>query len=146
VSIDRRIAGAVAGALTIPRWGSRTSMLLAAGLSVAGVVVLGQLRFGPGVELVALAMLTVIGALMNWVQSTMFALAAHIYPAGVRATGVGSASAFGRVGAIASGYVGVWALAHGGSHSFFTVIAVALSVGFVALAVVRRHVPASGEL
>lgn len=36
------------------------------------------------------------------VQSTMFALCAHVYPAAVRATGTASALAFGRFGAILS--------------------------------------------
>jgi hypothetical protein len=39
-----------------------------------------------------------------------------------------------------SGYAGPWALDFRGSTSFFGLIAVALSVTFVALASVRRHV------
>jgi MFS transporter, AAHS family, 4-hydroxybenzoate transporter len=135
------IIGAVAGALSIRRWGSRRSMLLASALSVAGVAALSEVHLSTSLAAMVFAMLAVIGALMNCVQSTMFALAAHVYPAGVRATGVGSASAFGRVGAIASGYVGVWALAHGGSSSFFGVFAIALTICFMALASVRRHIP-----
>jgi AAHS family 4-hydroxybenzoate transporter-like MFS transporter len=44
-------------------------------------------------------MLTVTGALINGVQTTMFALAAHVYPARIRATGVVAPSRSGRIGA-----------------------------------------------
>jgi AAHS family 4-hydroxybenzoate transporter-like MFS transporter len=71
----------------------------------------------------------------------MYALAAHVYPSAVRATGVGSAVSFGRTGAILSGYVGTWAIDFGGSAAYFGVIAVAMTVCFLALAAVTRHVP-----
>ena len=48
--------------------------------------------------------------------------------------------AFGRIGAILSGYAGSWAIGYRGSASFFTLIAAAMLATFVALAVVRRHV------
>jgi len=75
------------------------------------------------------------------VQTTMFALAAHVYPARIRATGVGGAVSFGRTGAVVSGYVGAWALDYRGAMSFFGVIAVALVVCCLALASIARHVP-----
>ena len=71
----------------------------------------------------------------------MYALAAHVYPGPVRATGVGAAVAFGRIGAIVTGYAGSWAIGYRGSASFFGMMAVAMTFTFVALAVVRRHVP-----
>ena len=60
----------------------------------------------------------------------------------VRAKGVGTAVAFGRTGAVLTGYVGSWAIGYGGTESFFGVIALAMVSTFVALALVRRHVPA----
>ena len=87
-----------------------------------------------------LVLLTFCGAMINAVQTTMYALAAHVYPTEIRATGVGMAVSIGRSGAILSGYAGPWALEFHGSASFFAVMAVALSVSFVALAMVRRHV------
>ena len=57
-----------------------------------------------------IAMLAFTGAMINGVQTTMYALAAHVYPSSVRATGVGTAVSFGRTGAILSGYAGGWAL------------------------------------
>jgi len=85
-------------------------------------------------------MLTLTGGMINGVQTTMYALAAHVYPSAVRATGVGTAVAFGRTGAVLTGYVGSWAIGYGGTTSFFGVIALAMVATFVALALVRRHV------
>jgi len=78
--------------------------------------------------------------MINAAQTTMFALAAHVYPTAMRATGVGAAVSIGRAGAILSGYAGPWALDFRGSTSFFGLMAIALAVTFVALASVRRHV------
>jgi AAHS family 4-hydroxybenzoate transporter-like MFS transporter len=75
----------------------------------------------------------------------MYALAASLYPAAIRATGVGSAASFGRIGAVLSGYIGAWALEHGGSMMFFVTMASAMTICFVGLAVVRRHVPGTGR-
>jgi AAHS family 4-hydroxybenzoate transporter-like MFS transporter len=141
------ILGAVAGGVYVTRWGSRRPMPITAALAAVSAAVLSQMHLSGGADPWAvLAMLAITGALINSVQSTMFALAAHIYPAAIRATGVGSAAAFGRVGAILSGYVGVWALEYRGSTSFFGLIAVSLLVCCAALALVRRHVPASRAL
>jgi AAHS family 4-hydroxybenzoate transporter-like MFS transporter len=141
------IVGAVAGGVYVTRWGSRRPMPITAALAAVSAAVLSQMHLGGGADPWAvLAMLAITGALINSVQSTMFALAAHIYPAAIRATGVGSAAAFGRVGAILSGYVGVWALEYRGSTSFFGLIAVSLLICCAALALVRRHVPASRAL
>jgi AAHS family 4-hydroxybenzoate transporter-like MFS transporter len=58
----------------------------------------------------------------------------------MRATGVGTAVAFGRLGAVLSGYAGPWALEYSGSSSFFAVMAGSLVVTFLSLASVRRHI------
>src|SRR4029079_5131101 len=78
------------------------------------------------------------GAMINGVQTTMFALAAHVYPSAVRATGVGAAVSFGRSGAILSGYIGAWVLEFG-SHAFFLTMAGAMTVALISLALVRHH-------
>jgi AAHS family 4-hydroxybenzoate transporter-like MFS transporter len=88
-----------------------------------------------------IALLTITGGLINAVQTTMYALAANVYPTPMRATGVGASVAFGRLGAIASGYAGPTVLEHGGSASFFAVMAGAMAVSLLGLAMVRRHVP-----
>jgi hypothetical protein len=49
-------------------------------------------------SLLLMTVMIVTGALLNGVQTTMYALAAHAYPTEIRGTGVGVAVAFGRIG------------------------------------------------
>jgi AAHS family 4-hydroxybenzoate transporter-like MFS transporter len=88
-----------------------------------------------------IAMLAVIGGMINGVQVTLYALSAHMYETSVRATGVGTATGVGRFGAIASPYVGNWALEAGGSGTFFGLIATGMLASCASLAVIRRHIP-----
>ena len=97
------------------------------------------LREGDGFRLLDFRF-TLTGGLINAVQVTMYALAAHVYPSAVRATGVGAASSVGRLGAILSGYAGAWAIDYRGSASYFSLIAVAMAATFISLALVGRHV------
>jgi AAHS family 4-hydroxybenzoate transporter-like MFS transporter len=137
------VVGAVAGGALIPRLGSRLPMLAMAAGAAAGAGVLSVTPISPQTSVAwILGMLAVTGGLINAVQTTMFALAASIYPARVRATGVGTATAVGRTGAIVSGYAGPGALDAGGSAAFFAMMAAALVVTLLALASIRRHVPA----
>jgi AAHS family 4-hydroxybenzoate transporter-like MFS transporter len=64
-----------------------------------------------------------------------------VYPTGIRATGVGTAVAFGRIGGVVSPYAGAWALESGGPAQLFTLIAATMTVVFVALASVKNHIP-----
>src|SRR5437667_7140871 len=86
-------------------------------------------------------MLAWTGGLINAVQTTMYALAAHVYPTAVRATGVGTAVAVGRIGGVLSPAVGSWALESGGSPRYFGLIGVTMVAAFATLATIRRHVP-----
>ena len=90
-----------------------------------------------------MAMCAVTGALLNAVQTTMYALAAHVYPTAIRGTGVGTTVAVGRVGNTLASYVGSWALTAGGSSMYFSTWAAAMTAVFISLAVVRRHIPRS---
>ena len=81
------------------------------------------------------------GAAINAIQTTLYALAAHVYPTIVRATGVGTAVAVGRIGGVLSSFAGAWALGLGGSASFFLLMSGAMVFVFVCLALVQRHVP-----
>jgi len=135
------VVGAVLGAALIVRLGSRVSMLTMAAAAIAGAVVLATMTIGPQNTFAVFAMLAWTGGLINAVQTTMYALAAHVYPTSVRATGVGTAVAFGRIGGVVSPTLGSWALASGGASEYFAVIAGTMTLAFVALAIVRHHVP-----
>lgn len=139
------VAGAILGGLVITRIGSRPTMLSMAAGASAGALVLGTMTIdasSPHAPLIT--MLGITGGLINAVQTTMYALAAHVYPTSVRATGVGTAVAVGRIGGVLSTYAGALALEAGGSRAFFTAIAGAMFVSFCCLAAVRRHVPRRG--
>ena len=136
------VVGALGGALAFPRFGSRVTMLTMAGGAVLGALGLRLMPLTASSAVTPIIlMLGVTGGLINAVQTTMYALAAQMYPTTVRATGVGAAAAIGRGGAIASTYAGAWALERGGSSSFFTLIATAMVVALISLALVRRHIP-----
>ena len=134
------VAGALVGGIAIARVGSRISMLSMAAVAIMSALVLSRMSLSPAADVVIITWLTVLGAMINGVQTTMYALAAHVYPGPVRATGVGTAVAFGRIGAVLSGYAGSWAIGFRGSASFFGLIATAMLATLIALAVVRRHV------
>jgi AAHS family 4-hydroxybenzoate transporter-like MFS transporter len=137
------VGGAVAGALAFARLGSKVTMLAMAGGAVAGALGMSAMTLGPtSASPPIVAMLGVTGGLINAVQVTMYALAAQVYPVHVRATGVGAATAVGRVGAVVSTWAGAWAL-ESGSAPFFLLIALAMLVALVSLARVRRHIPAA---
>ena len=138
------VAGAVIGGLCIARIGSRPTMLTMTVGAILGAIGLAVTPLHPGAPpLTIIALLGFTGALINGVQTTMYALAAHVYPTSIRATGVGTAVAVGRAGGVISSYVGAWAIEAGGSALFFSAIAGAMFVAFCSLAAVKKHVPGS---
>jgi AAHS family 4-hydroxybenzoate transporter-like MFS transporter len=137
------VVGAIGGGLAFSRIGSRTAMLAMTTGAFGGAVALSLMTIESAMDRLPLfALLTLSGGLINAVQTTMYALATHVYPSAIRATGVGVAVAIGRVGAILSGYAGAWALDRG-SAAYFGLMAATMCVCFVMLSIVRRHVPAS---
>ncbi|HET9360326.1 MAG TPA: MFS transporter [Vicinamibacterales bacterium] len=135
------VAGAILGALVIQRLGSRVAMLgMSAGAIVCAVVLTGT-TLDPQDTLFLMTMILLSGALLNGVQTTMYALAAHVFPTNIRSTGVGTAVAVGRVGNVLAAYVGEYSLRGGGPPGYFTSIAVLMGVVLLSLAMVRRHVP-----
>jgi AAHS family 4-hydroxybenzoate transporter-like MFS transporter len=136
------VAGAIGGALVITRLGSRPTMFGMAAGAVAGALVMSTMRMaGTSNAVPIVLMLGITGGLINAVQTTMYALAAHVYPTPVRATGVGAASAVGRIGAMLSTYAGAWALESGGTRLFFVLIAGAMAAALGSLALIGRHIP-----
>jgi AAHS family 4-hydroxybenzoate transporter-like MFS transporter len=135
------VVGALASGAIMSRIGSRRAMLTMAVGAIAGAVTLSTMAISMQSPLAPLmVMLTITGGLINAIQTTMYALATNVYPAVVRAAGVGAATAVGRLGAILSGYAGPWALGLHGSASYFLLIAAAMVACLAALASVRRHI------
>jgi AAHS family 4-hydroxybenzoate transporter-like MFS transporter len=137
------VAGAILGALLIQRLGSRLTMLgMSAGAIVCSLIMAG-LPLDPSDTFMLMVMFALTGGLLNAVQTTMYALAANVYPTDIRSTGVGTAVAVGRIGNVLAVYVGSWALGAGGTSGYFTSWAVLMGMVLVSLAAVRRHVPKS---
>ena len=131
---------ALVAAFVIPRIGSRVTMLVLAAGSIAGCVTLAMMNIAPSQVVPVFIMLGITGGLVNATQTTMYALAANVYPTNIRATGVGTTVAFGRIGGVLSPIIGAPVL-DAGTTPYFFAIAGTMSVTFIALASVRRHVP-----
>jgi MFS transporter, AAHS family, 4-hydroxybenzoate transporter len=137
------VAGAIAGGIWIARVGSRGPMLGMAAAAAACAALLAYLPINrtSGVNSI-FVLLIMTGAMINAVQTTMFALAANVYPTAIRSRGVGLATSVGRSGAVLSGYAGPWSLELAGSTSFFGLMSLAMALALTALALVHRHIPA----
>jgi AAHS family 4-hydroxybenzoate transporter-like MFS transporter len=151
---------ALLAAFVIPRVGSRLTMLTLCGGAIVGATVLAFMDITPAQVVPVFIMLGITGGLVNATQTTMYALAANVYPTNIRATGVGTTVAFGRIGGVLSPLVGAIALTGGvvsfnafgllptltfnvagGTSTYFLLITGTMAVVFVALAAVKRHVP-----
>ena len=135
------VAGALLGAIVLQRFGSRVAMLgMAAGGVLCGAILAGW-PLDPANTVGFMAMLLLAGGLFNGVQTTMYALAAHVYPTSIRGTGVGSAVAFGRIGNVVAAYAGSVAIDRGGPSAYFALWSGLMLVVLLSLACIRRHVP-----
>jgi AAHS family 4-hydroxybenzoate transporter-like MFS transporter len=133
------VAGALLGAFLIQRFGSRITMLGMSAISIACAVVLMTMKIDLGSTMGLMIMMVLLGGLMNAVQTTMYALAANVYPTVIRGTGIGTAVAIGRIGNAMAGYVGPYAIDRG-SSAYFGSFAITMALTFVSLAMVRRHI------
>jgi AAHS family 4-hydroxybenzoate transporter-like MFS transporter len=140
------VAGAIFGAILIERFGSRVTMLGMSALAVGCGLVLARTDIRLESALFLMAMFALTGALLNGVQTTMYALAAHVFPTEIRSTGVGFAVAVGRVGNVLAATVANEAFNRGGNAGYFGSWALLMAVVFVALALVSRHVPRSAPI
>jgi AAHS family 4-hydroxybenzoate transporter-like MFS transporter len=136
---------ALAAAFVIPRIGSKATMLTLCAGAIAGCATLAMMNISPAQTLPVFIMLGITGGLVNATQTTMYALAANVYPTSIRGTGVGTTVAFGRIGGVLSPIIGAPVLDRG-TQPYFFAIAGTMSIAFIALASVKRHVhrPAFG--
>jgi AAHS family 4-hydroxybenzoate transporter-like MFS transporter len=119
-------------------------MLVLAAAAVASSVFAAWMPITPARSALSIiATIAVVGGFTNAVQTTLYALGAQVYPTSMRATGLGTALAIGRVGAVLSSYAGAAVLDLGGPLAFFLLIAAAMVVVFAALVSLERHLPPS---
>ncbi|RKE39019.1 AAHS family 4-hydroxybenzoate transporter-like MFS transporter [Paraburkholderia sp. BL23I1N1] len=118
ISLDRAIIstallnlGGVVSALVIDRW--RPGPVLAAAYVMAAICTygIGQMTQAPFALL--MTMVFIVGFCVIGGQISLNALAANLYPTAIRATGVGWALGFGRIGSIIGPVVGGLLIASG---------------------------------
>jgi AAHS family 4-hydroxybenzoate transporter-like MFS transporter len=135
------VIGVFVWAGLITKFGSR-GPLLSGALAAAGsalLILLVPVTAGGGGTLM-LAALALNGMFANAVQTAMYALAAHVYPTAIRASGVAYAAAIGRVGGIFSSIFGATIIGMG-AGAYWGFVAISLVIAFVGLALVGRHFP-----
>jgi len=132
------VVGALIGAVLMDWFGSRWPMI---GMALGGVLfsllasaIVGQ----QGSQSALLTIFVCQGAFIAGLQVMLFALAAGIYPAALRASGIGAALAVGRLGAVVSSVAGAAALTRGAT-GFLQFVAAAMLIAGIALFVLRRN-------
>lgn len=133
------VIGAITCALVISRFGSRWPMMAFALLSAVSAFALKGIDITQHTETFLLG-LGVHGLFINAVNCTAYALAAHLYPTFVRATGIASALSFGRFGAILSSFVGASVITAGGADAYLNLLGGAMLFSLLGLALVSNHV------
>jgi AAHS family 4-hydroxybenzoate transporter-like MFS transporter len=145
------VIGALVLSWAISRFGSRRPLIIAAALAIISLLYLASLARVPHTDAerhipvaALMAGLALAGLTIGAIQSGMYVVSAHIYPTECRASGVGWALGVGRLGGVASSFVGALLLASKARESgFFIGIAAALVLTWLGLAMLRRHIPAS---
>ena len=134
------VIAALGSAWLIGYSGSRIPMVTMAIGGLVTAIILFLFPLTPAQPLIIMILaLGLLGGFVNGVQTTLYALAAHIYPVGIRASGVGAASSIGRIGAISSSFIGAAMLTALGSAGFYALMILAMGATTVALMLIRRH-------
>ncbi|MBC2778913.1 MFS transporter [Parasphingopyxis sp. GrpM-11] len=149
--------GGVIGCLTcgllIDRFGSRWSHIGMCGGGSIVAVLLAVTVQNADLQILTFALIMVEGFFVAGLHNSLYTLAANLYGPDARATGIGSASAFGRLGAVLSSYTGVHSLEMFGTTGFFVTVAITLGLCMISGGAIRRQVvgearpirPASGN-
>jgi AAHS family 4-hydroxybenzoate transporter-like MFS transporter len=140
-------AGAMCGGLlagfVMQRYGVRIPLMLMSGIAALVAVLLSVLPINPGDELLMIASLAVLGLLLAGMHNGFYTLPALVYPTALRATGIGAAAAFGRLGAITSSFTGVISMNLSGSMAYFLLIALSLLVAVWSVRAVKVPAPSA---
>jgi AAHS family 4-hydroxybenzoate transporter-like MFS transporter len=137
------IVAALGGAACFNRFGSKASLATLCLGAIAASAALYFIPLDPAQSTTPLlAALFFQGGFINAVQTTMYALAAFVYPTEMRGAGVGWAVGFGRIGSIVSPLVGVYLMKAAGPHGFLGGFGVTMAISLLCLLLIRKHMPA----
>jgi MFS transporter, AAHS family, 4-hydroxybenzoate transporter len=139
------VLGILIWALLVSFLGSRRP-LLAGALAGAGsaLTILLIPIHAHGSHILLFTCLGISGLLTNAVQTSMYALAAHVYPGSIRATGVAYAATLGRFGGLLISLFGAFII-QAGPGAYWYAMAMSMVCAFAGLAWVRGHYPAIGR-
>jgi MFS transporter, AAHS family, 4-hydroxybenzoate transporter len=100
------VLGSIGGAFLMGLWGSRGVGTAAAFIGAAATAAIGVLLLQGGrSEVALLASCFIGGAVVNGMQSYLYAVSAHSYPTEIRGAAIGAAQAFSRFGGLLSATV-----------------------------------------
>ena len=135
------VFGVLLWAGLMPLLGSRRPMLSGAlACAASAALILAAPIEVSGGHALLIGCIAMNGLLANAVQTSLYALASHVYPTAVRATGVAYAATMGRIGGLLSSLAG-GVLMQGGGSAYWNVLAVSMVVAFGGIAWVRSHIP-----
>ncbi|HEV7633024.1 MAG TPA: MFS transporter [Steroidobacteraceae bacterium] len=138
------ITGSLGCGLLITRFGSRTAQTVIGATGVAGALLMIALfRAGLATPATIGVLMAFIGVGAAGTQATLYSLGAHLYPTELRATGIGAVLGLGRLGAVASSWVGAAAVDAGGAVGFFVLFGAAIGAATIACVSIRRSIPAA---
>ncbi len=110
---------------------------------IAGLLLIVLFRAGLATPAYIGSLMAFVGVGAAGTQTTLYALGAHLYPTELRATGLGAVLGVGRLGAVASAWVGAGAVDAGGAVGFFALFAAAIAAATIACVLIRRSIPGS---
>jgi AAHS family 4-hydroxybenzoate transporter-like MFS transporter len=139
------VIGVLIWAGLVTQFGSRGPLLLGAVACAGSALALLAAPIEPnGDHFALLAGLGINGLLANALQTSMYALAAHVYPTRVRATGIAYAATLGRLGGLVSSLIGASFIRAGGAYWY--ALAISMVFAFAGVAWMRHHYPAIAKM
>jgi MFS transporter, AAHS family, 4-hydroxybenzoate transporter len=134
------VLGAIGAGWVLSRFGSRLSMVaMGAGGALWALLLMEVLKVFKGNAPLAIILIFVQGIFVIGIMAALLSFATNIYPTSTRATGVGVALSFARVGAVMSAFAGPAALRWGGAPAYFGFIATAMGMTAIFVSFTRNH-------
>lgn len=128
--------GVIAAGILMARWRTRETVGSGIGGSAVTLALVAlALPHLDGLVLPLFALLAAAGFMLNGTMTAIYAYAAEIFPADIRASAIGLAATAGRVGAISGALAGARVLELGGPGGFFGAAAIIAGVALALYAV-----------
>jgi AAHS family 4-hydroxybenzoate transporter-like MFS transporter len=142
------VVGSIGGAFLMGLWGSRGVGTAAAFIGAAATAAIGVLLVTGGSSFALLASCFIGGAVVNGMQSYLYAVSAHSYPTEIRGAAIGVAQAFSRFGGLLSATVPqvyFKLVPVPPIDRFFWFVAGCAMVTTISYFLISPHIPATGK-